>query len=140
MGKFCNMPNEVTTNITIGAAIMESKKLVIVKDLGSQRWWLPGGQVAQNETEEQGLTRLISKQMPGTTLKVTDVPPIVFDRKTEGLYKVFLCYAESGVYPPSGEEINFLHLIDGSQLNRYNIYDLPRRAINQLIETRMLVN
>jgi len=121
--------------LAIGAAIIENRKLLLVRK--KQTWILPGGKPEANESDLECLCREVREELSGTELQ-----NISYYSEFEGItpYKgyllkarVYLASIEGGLHASSAE-IDASEWVDADNANKYNLSDITLKILNSLIK------
>lgn len=121
--------------LAIGAAIIENRKLLLVRK--KQSWILPGGKPEPNESDLECLCREVREELSGTRLK-----DITYYKEFKGItpYKGYLLRAKiyfagiEGDLHASSAEINASEWFDRNNANKYNLSEITLEILNSLIK------
>lgn len=124
---------------TIGAVIIEDKKLLLVKK--RNYWILPGGKLEEGETDLECLCREMEEELSGTKIDTqlysyfNDFEGIAPHRKDEIYTKVYFIDIAGELGKPSNEISDAKFIND---FENYNISDVTNKVIKSLNEGEYL--
>jgi 8-oxo-dGTP diphosphatase len=110
-------------------------KVLIIKDVETGRWELPGGRIDKKQSIEEAFRREIAEELPGSVVK--NFGNIVYaaqgDFTVEDDHKLMLLFFSADVKVPDSTELSHEHTelawVNSQSVDDYQIYASDKAAI-----------